>query len=82
MNLPGQIAIMGGGSWATALAKIALSTQERIHWYMRRPEQIEEFKQLEHNPSYLTSVRFDTSRIQFYSDINREIGRASCRERV
>ena len=73
MNLPGQIAVMGGGSWATALAKIALSTQERIHWYMRRPEQIEEFKQLEHNPSYLTSVRFDTSRIQFYSDINQAI---------
>ena len=73
MNLPGQIAVMGGGSWATALAKIVLSTQERIHWYMRRPEQIEAFKQLEHNPSYLTSVRFDTSRIQFYSDINQVI---------
>ena len=73
MNLPGQIAVMGGGSWATALAKIVLSTQERIHWYMRRPEQIEAFQQLEHNPSYLTSVRFDTSRIQFYSDINRAI---------
>lgn len=73
MNLPGKIAIMGGGSWATALAKIALSTQDSIHWYMRRPEQIEAFKQLEHNPSYLTSVRFDTSRIQFYEDINRVI---------
>lgn len=73
MNLPGKIAVMGGGSWATALAKIVLSTQERIHWYMRRPEQIEAFKQLEHNPSYLTSVRFDTSRIQFYSDINQVI---------
>lgn len=73
MNLPGKIAIMGGGSWATALAKIVLSTQDSINWYMRRPEQIEDFEQLGHNPSYLTSVKFDTSRITFYSDINKAI---------
>lgn len=46
MDLPGKIAIMGGGSWATALAKIVLSTQDSINWYMRRPDRIEEFKQL------------------------------------
>ncbi len=73
MKLPGKIAIMGGGSWATALAKIVLSTQDSINWYMRRPEQIEDFEQLGHNPSYLTSVKFDTSRITFYSDINKAI---------
>ena len=50
MDLPGKIAIMGGGSWATALAKIVLSTQDSISWYMRRPDRIEEFKQLGHNP--------------------------------
>lgn len=64
---------MGGGSWATALAKIVLSTQEHIHWYMRRPELIESFKQVGHNPNYLTSVTFDTQRITFYSDINQVI---------
>ena len=64
---------MGGGSWATALAKIVLSTQDSINWYMRRPDQIEEFKQLGHNPSYLTSVKFDTGKITFYSDINEAI---------
>lgn len=73
MALPGKIAIMGGGSWATALAKIVLSTQEHIHWYMRRPELIESFKQVGHNPNYLTSVTFDTQRITFYSDINQVI---------
>lgn len=73
MELPGKIAIMGGGSWATALAKIALSTQGSINWYMRRPEQIEEFKLLGHNPSYLTAVKFDTDKISFYSDINQVI---------
>ena len=52
MKLPGKIAIMGGGSWATALAKIVLSTQDSINWYMRRPDQVEEFLLLGHNPSY------------------------------
>lgn len=61
---------MGGGSWATALAKIVLTTQEHIHWYMRRPDRIEEFKQLGRNPAYLTSINFNTDRISFYSDIN------------
>ena len=46
------IAVMGGGSWATALAKVCLANKDRhINWYMRRPEQIEEFKQTGHNPS-------------------------------
>ncbi|MCD7933506.1 MAG: NAD(P)-binding domain-containing protein [Tannerellaceae bacterium] len=73
MSLPGKIAIVGGGSWATALAKIVLSTQDSINWYMRKPESIEEFKQLRHNPNYLTSVRFDIEKITFYSDINQAI---------
>ena len=73
MDLPGKIAIMGGGSWATALAKIVLSTQDSINWYMRRPDRIEEFKQLGHNPCYLTAVKFDTNKINFYSNINQAI---------
>jgi len=73
MKLPGKIAVMGGGSWATALAKIVLSTQDSINWYMRRPELIEEFKQVGHNPTYLTSVKFDTGKITFYSDINEAV---------
>ena len=64
---------MGGGSWATALAKIVLSTQDIINWYMRRPDQIEEFKLYGHNPSYLSSVKFDLDKITFYSDINQAI---------
>lgn len=73
MSFPGKIAVMGGGSWATALAKIVLSNQDAINWYMRRPEQIEDFKRMGHNPSYLTSIYFNTDKITFYSDINEVI---------
>ena len=66
----GNIVVMGSGSWATAIAKMLLESVDHIWWYMRRPDTIEEFKRLEHNPSYLTSVHFDPSRITFTSDIN------------
>lgn len=62
---------MGGGSWATALAKLLLQNCENIIWYMRRDDRIEEFKRRGHNPAYLTDVKFDTNRIFFSSDINR-----------
>ena len=64
------MAIMGGGSWATAIAKIVLNHEETINWYIRRDDRIEEFKRLGHNPAYLTGLHFDTSRIRFSSDIN------------
>ena len=75
MKLPdGKIAIMGGGSWATAIAKMVMSHEdETINWYMRRDDRIEEFRRLGHNPAYLTGVRFDVERINFSSDINKVV---------
>ncbi len=71
MEYPGKICIMGGGSWATAIAKMLLNNpQVSINWYMRKPNQIRLFKQTGHNPSYLTLVPFDTDRIRFFSNIN------------
>jgi glycerol-3-phosphate dehydrogenase (NAD(P)+) len=70
MNTPGKVGVMGGGSWATAIAKIISMTQANFSWYMRRPEQIEELKSLGHNPSYLTGVNFNIDNVHFYSNIN------------
>lgn len=67
----GKIAVMGGGSWATAIAKMLLEKNEEIWWYLRRDDRIEDFRRLGHNPAYLTSVHFDVNRIHFDSDINR-----------
>lgn len=73
MEFPGNIAVMGGGSWATALASVLLKNCETINWYMRRDDRIDEFKRIHHNPAYLTDVRFDTERIMFSSDINKVV---------
>lgn len=64
---------MGGGSWATAIAKMSMANGHKINWYMRRPEQIERFKETGCNPSYLSSVKFDIKKIKFYSNINLAI---------
>ena len=73
MQVPYKIGIMGGGSWATAIAKIVSMTQTNFNWYLRRPEQIEEFKNLRHNPYYLTGVHFNTDNITFTDDINEQV---------
>ena len=67
----GKIAIIGGGSWATAIAKIVVGHTHHIGWYMRRDDRIDEFRRLSHNPAYLTSVHFEVGEIGFSSDINR-----------
>jgi len=69
----GRIAIIGGGSWATAIAKIVVERTHHIGWYMRREDRIEEIKRTGHNAAYLTSVHFDTDEIFFTSDINEII---------
>ena len=74
MAIPqGKLAIMGGGSWATAIAKILLSTEDSINWYIRRDDRIADFKRLGHNPAYLSGVQFDVNRINFSSDINKVV---------
>lgn len=67
---------MGGGSWATALARLLMDNCPTITWYMRRRDRIDEFIRLKHNSAYLTDVRFDTDRIFFTDDINEAVERA------
>jgi glycerol-3-phosphate dehydrogenase (NAD(P)+) len=73
MHNCGKTAIIGGGSWATAIAKIVVGHTHHIGWYMRRDDRIADFLRMGHNPAYLTSVHFDTNEIFFSSDINKVV---------
>lgn len=66
-----KIAIIGSGSWATALVKILLTNVPSLNWYFRNPENVDYIKKYSHNPKYLGDVFFDTERINFYTDINK-----------
>lgn len=76
MGRLGKIAVIGAGSWATALAKLLLNNNARISWYVRRQERIDDFIRYHRNTVYLSDVTFDTDRIDFYSDINGAVADA------
>ena len=73
MSIPEKVAILGSGSWATAIAKIVQQNGAVMYWHMRSQERIDAFKAQGHNPAYLSSVKFDIERIHFTTDINAAI---------
>lgn len=64
-----KLAIIGNGSWATALAKLFLNNCNEINWFMRKQEDVDFFNTYHNNPRYLSSVEFETSKINFYTDV-------------
>ncbi len=76
MKIPGIVAILGSGSWSTAIAKIVQDNDAEFWWYMRNPDKIAEFKKLGYNPTYLSTARFNLDRIHFTDDINEAIRHA------
>jgi len=60
-----KIAIIGSGSWATALAKLLTDNKVELFWWFRNTPAMEHFKQRGHNPTYLSKSFFDVSRIHF-----------------
>jgi len=60
-----RIGIIGSGSWATAIAKIASDNGNTIAWWVRQSTNIDYFKKRHHNPHYLRNAYFDVSTIHF-----------------
>jgi len=71
-----KVAVLGGGSWATALVKLLLNNLPHISWYIRSAETIHYIRKYGHNPNYITDIEFDTSKISFYDSITEAIDHA------
>jgi glycerol-3-phosphate dehydrogenase (NAD(P)+) len=76
MSSTKKIAVIGGGSWATALVKILCNNGNQIYWWMRNTESIEHIKKYKKNPNYLTSVEFETNKLILSSDIKQVVSNA------
>jgi len=70
MTRNNKVAVLGGGSWATAIVKMLLENKEEVGWYMRNTEAINHIKKYKKNPNYLSSVEFDTKKLVLYDNIN------------
>jgi glycerol-3-phosphate dehydrogenase (NAD(P)+) len=68
-----KFAVIGGGSWATAIAKMLCVNLHEIAWYMRNDAAIEHIQKYKHNPNYLSSVEFDTNKLKLTNNINEAI---------
>jgi glycerol-3-phosphate dehydrogenase (NAD(P)+) len=69
MEKPLKVAVLGSGSWATALVKIILYNVEKIKWFIRSTETIDFIKKHHHNPRYISSVELPPEKIDFYHNI-------------
>lgn len=68
-----RFAVLGGGSWATAIVKMLCENLDDVNWYMRSVYAIEHIKKQEHNPNYLSSVEFDVTQLHLSNDINKTV---------
>jgi glycerol-3-phosphate dehydrogenase (NAD(P)+) len=64
-----SVAIIGGGSFATALVKIFSNNTPQVFWWLRNEQTVAFINKYAHNPTYLTDVGIDTQRVKVTSDL-------------
>ena len=75
MNNQPKIAVLGGGSWATAIMKMLTENLEIVGWYMRNEQAIEHIQKDHHNPNYIQSAEFNPAQLDLSSDINTTVSK-------
>ena len=72
-----KIAVLGGGSWATAIVKMLTENKDKVIWYMRNEEALEYIKANKHNPNYLTSVEFKLEQLVLTNNMDEAVSMAN-----
>lgn len=70
-----DIAVLGSGSWATAIVKIATQNYRKVYWWVREEEIVKGVMQFGHNPLYLRSCELDKEKIEVSTDISHILSR-------
>lgn len=77
-EIQNSIAVVGGGSWATAMIKILSDNLigKEIYWWMRNAEAIEHIREYNHNPHYLSSVEIKVPDANLGTDLKEIISKS------
>ena len=54
-----DVAVLGGGSFGTAMAKVLCENGHRVHFWMRDEQQVQELKENRTNSRYMPDVRIE-----------------------
>ena len=73
-----NIAVIGGGSWATAIVKMLSESQSTVGWWMRNEETISHIKRYGNNPNYISAAELFPDKLTLDSDINAVVEGADC----
>ena len=71
-----RCAVIGYGTWATALVDVLTKNEARVGWYVRNPEVLESIRTEGRNQRYLSDLELDTDRIEASDDLNRVVAEA------
>jgi len=69
MSTEKKIAVIGGGSWATAIVKMLANNADTLLWWMRNEVAVQHIKETQHNPRYLSGARINTDVVVVSSDL-------------
>ncbi|MBN2667741.1 MAG: NAD(P)H-dependent glycerol-3-phosphate dehydrogenase [Bacteroidales bacterium] len=68
-----KIAVLGDGSWATAIVKILNDNNHNINWNIRLEDDIEYIRKHRRNPNYLTGVELHLDKIKLFNNIEQAL---------
>lgn len=76
MAVQKKTAVIGSGSWATAIVKMLCNNASQVHWWIRNASVTEHIHKHKHNPNYLTSVEFDINKLVLSNNLKTTIAQA------
>ena len=73
MNNQLKVAVLWGGSWATAIVKMLCENLETVGLYMRSTYAAEHIKLNKHNPNYLSSAELHHHQLILSNNMNKTV---------